>query len=326
MSLKIVSLGGAVQDVFLSGKVLTPVQEEDGQWVEELPIGGKADLDKIVFSTGGGATNASVTFARLGLKASFMGQIGHDPAGEAVLADLRREQVETDLVIYEDQHGTGYSAILLAPDGGRTILTYRGASTHYDVNKFDLSKAHGDWFYISSLAGNMDLLEKIVNHASERHIKVALNPGKHELDQPERLKALLPKLEILSANKEETQLLFEGEHSWDLVRNAIDTVPFVVVTDGPNGVVAASREQNKIVSGGMYEDVPVIDRTGAGDAFASGFTAKIAMNASLEDAVVYGSANSTSVVGVIGAKDGILREGVELHMMDLHSEPLHHNQ
>jgi len=319
--IKMVAIGAAIQDVYLSGKVLTPVNE-DGKWVEELPIGGKADVDKIVFSTGGGATNAAVTFARQGHTSSFMGQLGRDPAGESIVADLKRDNVLTDLVIYSDKFSTGYSVILLSPDGGRTILTYRGASTHYEVEKFDLEKAHADWFYLSSFAGNMDLLEKIINHAHDRHIKVALNPGKKELEQKDRLLPLLNKIQILSANREETSQIFGEENSWDLVRKATEEIPVVVVTDGPSGVVAGDRDINQICGGGMYEDVPVIDRTGAGDAFASGFTAKIAAGEKLHDAVVFASANSTSVVSKIGAKTGILDKNAQLHHMDLHCEPL----
>lgn len=320
--LKIVAIGAAVQDVFLSGKVLTPKHDENGQWMEELPIGGKADVDKIVFSTGGGAMNAAVTFARHNMTSSFMGQIGHDPAGDAVVRKLRDESVETDLIVYSREWQTGYSVILLAPDGGRTILTYRGASTHYDKDKFNFGAINADWLYVSSLSGNIDFLEAIVNFAADRHIKVAVNPGKGELSQADRLRPLLERITILSSNKEEIAKLFDGENSWDLVKNAIRTLPYVVVTDGPNGVVAGDRQANQICQAGMYEDVPVLDRTGAGDAFASGFTAKIASGSNLHDAIVFASANSTSVVGQVGAKAGILHGDAELHHMDMHCEGL----
>ena len=316
---KIITFGAAVQDVFLQGDVFTPKKEGD-QLVEEFPLGAKMDLDGIAFSTGGGATNASVTFTRQGIDSGFMGKIGHDPAGEAVIADLKREKVDVANVVYSNEHSTGYSVLLLAPSGERTILTYRGASTHYDVADFKLDNAHGDWFYISSLAGNMDVLEKIIHHAAERHIHVALNPGKGELKETERLRALLPHVTIFSANLEETQSLFEGQTMQELARSAAQTVQIAVVTDGPNGVAACNGRV--LCSGGMYEDVPVIDRTGAGDAFASGFTAAVAKGMSLEQAVVLASANSTSVVGKIGAKEGILRDIDNLHDMPLQSEQI----
>ena len=67
----------------------------------------------------------------------------------------------------------------------------------------------------------------------------------------------------------------------------------------------------------MYEDVPVVDRAGAGDAFASGLVAKLAQGLSLGDAIIFASANSTSVVATIGAKTGILGRDAVIHPMPL---------
>jgi sugar/nucleoside kinase (ribokinase family) len=71
----------------------------------------------------------------------------------------------------------------------------------------------------------------------------------------------------------------------------------------------------------MYEDVKVIDRTGAGDAFGSGFLSQWAMGKTLKESIVFASANSTSVVTKIGAKKGILHAGIKLHDMPLHEKP-----
>jgi ribokinase len=78
-----------------------------------------------------------------------------------------------------------------------------------------------------------------------------------------------------------------------------------------------ATDSDKIVKAGMYEDVPVVDRTGAGDAFGSGFVARHAMGKGLEDAVVFASANATSVVTQVGATAGILHTHAKLHDMPL---------
>lgn len=311
------SIGAAVQDVFLShSDEFKPVVENPEESFMQLTMGGKADVNKVNFSTGGGAMNAATTFARQGHETIFIGKIGHDPAGEAVLADLDKESINAEHMAYSKKYNTGYSVILLAPNGERSILTYRGASTHYRVVNFEhVKNLEADWLFLSTLSGNFEVLEYLVETAHKKGMKIAFNPGKKELADAERLHNLLDKLTILNANKEEMQLLFEGETSVDLARAAAGTVPYVVVTDGPKGAVACDGE--KIVKAGMYEDVPVTDRTGAGDAFISGFTVKISEGGSLEDALTFGSANSTSVVGQIGAKSGILNEGAELHDMPL---------
>ena len=311
------SIGAAVQDVFMSqSDAFAAVCTDPEHCFAQLPMGAKADVNQINFSTGGGAMNGATTFARQGLETIFLGKIGHDPAGDAVLTDLDTESIDAQYMVYSKKYNTGYSVILLSASGERTILTYRGASTHYRVDNFQsVEKINADWLFLSTLSGNFEVLEYLIDWAVEHNVKIAFNPGKGELSDTERLKMILPKLTILNANKEEMQLLFNKQTSQELALMACDIVPYVVVTDGPNGALATDGK--KMVVAGMYEDVPVIDRTGAGDAFISGFTATIAQGGTLEEALIFGSANSTSVVSHIGAKAGILHGRPKLHDMPL---------
>lgn len=314
------SIGAAVQDVFLShSDEFKPVTEKPHESFMKLEMGAKADVNNITFSTGGGATNASVTFARQGIEAVFNGTIGHDPAGQAVMMDLDKEGVDASLVSYNERYSTGYSVLLLAPNGERTILTYRGASTHYHLKDFDISESDVDWLYVSSLAGNMELLDKLLRQAKARGIKVMCNPGKGELAKAEKLRPLLEDIDILSLNKEEMMQLVEGETMDELIRHACNLVPVAIISDGPNGVVASDGKT--VVKAGMYEDVKVIDRTGAGDAFGSGFLSQWVLEKSLKECIIFASANSTSVVSYIGAKTGILHKGAKLHSMPIDEKP-----
>ena len=318
---RLVSIGAAVQDVFLShSDEFKPVTDKTlHEQVMQLEMGGKADVNKIDFATGGGATNASVTFARQGLEAVFMGTIGHDPAGHAVLEDLDNENVDTSFVSYSKKLNTGYSVLLLAPNGERTILTYRGASTHYDIDNFDLSDTDADWLYVSSVAGQVGILDKIFHQARSKDIRIFFNPGKGELKQTEKLKGLLDDVEVLSVNKEEAQQIVHGETSEELARHLLNYVNVAIVSDGPNGVSATDGKT--VINAGMYRDVKVVDRTGAGDAFGSGFLSQWAAGKSLKDSIIFGSANSTSVVTKIGAKTGILHANTKLHSMPLTEKP-----
>lgn len=316
---RMLAIGAAVQDVFLShSDEFTPVIENPHESFMKLDLGAKADVNNITFSTGGGATNAAVTFARQGLHSQFMGTIGHDPAGQAVLDDLDKEGVDTTHVSYSAKYSTGYSVLLLAPNGERTILTYRGASTHYDAKHFDLSDCEADWLYVSSMAGSMEAIDKIFTQAKQLGIKIMFNPGKGELKQLVKLKALLEDVDVLSVNKEEMQTIVEGVDLEELVRHALHYVPAAIISDGPNGVLASDGKT--IVRAGMYEDVPVIDRTGAGDAFGSGFLSQWAQGRSLKESIIFASANSTSVVTKIGAKAGILHHETKLHAMPINEK------
>ena len=313
---KFVTVGAAVQDVFLSNSdAFAPVCINPDTCFQELELGSKADVNTIFFGTGGGATNAAVTFARQGHEVQFMGAIGRDPAGQVVLEELDRENVDTTLVSYSDTHSTGYSVLLVAPNGERTILTYRGASTHYRPEQLSLDGVQADWLYVTTLSGSMKSLDVLFSQAKQAGMKICFNPGKKELAMQQELRGLLEDVDVLITNREEMKKLAQGDDLEELAMHALNIVPVVIVTDGGNGVVAT--DGRTIIRAGRYEEREVVDQTGAGDAFGSGFLSQWANGASLRDSVIFASANASSVVQKMGAKSGILHRGVELHTMPI---------
>lgn len=313
---RFVTVGAAVQDVFLSNSdYFAPVCINPDTCFEMLELGSKTDVNDIHFSTGGGATNAAVTFSRQGHEVKFMGVVGRDPAGEAVLDDLDRENVDTSLVSYSDTHSTGYSVLLVSPHGERTILTYRGASTHYRPEQIHLRDVEADWLYVTTLAGSMKVLDSLFREAKQAGMKIFFNPGKKELAQKDEMIGLLEDVDILLANKDEMSTLVHGSTLEELALHATNIVPVAIVTDGGDGVAASDGET--MVRAGLYEDRRVIDQTGAGDAFGSGFLSYWAEGHGLKDSIIFASANASSVVTKMGAKSGILYQGVELHSMPI---------
>jgi ribokinase len=321
VNVKIITFGSATQDVFLTGKALHARRDvRSRDYVEQFPLGAKVEVERVYFDTGGGATNAAVTFARQGLDVSFIGKIGHDPAGAEVIRIMRREGIDTGRVVYDAKLGTGYSTIMLAASGERTVLTYRGASHELGAKDIPIRLLEADWFYITSLAGNIDLLSKLLKHANQRGIQVALDPGNAELAQAKKMRGLLPLITVLKANAEELRTLFGGNDLRDTVVRAAGTCPYVVGTNGPAGSYAVTG--GRLYQAGQYQKVKPIDRLGAGDAFGSGFVAALAKGAPIEDAITLASANASSVVAQIGAKTGILKTGrvkrMKLKVTELH--------
>lgn len=154
-----------------------------------------------------------------------------------------------------------------------------------------------------------------MKRAHEGGMKIAFNPASFELKHVQECANLLDYVTLFAVNKEEAKLFVDGKDAKSLARALAQSVDYVLVSDGPRGSVATDGQ--KLVRAGMYEDVPVIDRTGAGDAFTSGFVARIATGKDIEDAITFASANSTSVVQKIGANTGALRSNAEIHKMDL---------
>lgn len=310
----IYAIGKATQDVFLRSREFDPKTEGKIAYTH-LPLGAKIDVEEAFFSTGGNATNVTVTLARQGIDAHFVWALGEDPASQSILRDMQSEGVHTDLVNQKPEYKASFSTILLSPDGERTILNFHGSVMDEDSFNGVLQKIDkADWLYPSSL-GDYRLLEMLLQRAKELGAKVMFNPAGTELAQPDKLKTVLKDVEVLCLNKEEMESVVGKGSLEELVKKGLELCPVIIVSDGANGVCASDGKT--MIKAGMYEDVPVIDRTGAGDAFASGFLSKWSQGSSLREAVIFASANSTSVVSKIGAKAGILRAGAELHDMPL---------
>ena len=311
---RIVSIGAALQDVYL-------IDHDDfgtnsRGYFNQLELGTKVDIDTIQFNTGGGATNAATTFARSNHQSIFMGCIANDPAGDAIIDALDDEGIDSSYVTYTTRAHTGYSVLLLAPSGERTILTCRGASAKFELlNPDDLETINPDWIYVTTFRGNMDMLDLFFTKAKSLGAKIMFNPGNLELQHKRKLLGLLSDVDVLLVNKQEVKQIVEGSTLVELINRVKNYVPTAIITDGSQGAIAV--DQDEVYRIGLYEDVHVKDSTGAGDAFGSGFLAAYAGGKSFKDSLIFASANSTSVVQKIGSKAGIINQNTKLHDMPI---------
>jgi ribokinase len=321
---RIVSLGSALQDLYLidredfvATKVHSVTRRETDNLFGELKIGTKVDIDKLLYEIGGGGTNSAVEFARHGHESIYLGNIGHDSAGDAVLACLDDEGVDNSYVEYAPRKSTGCSVILLdRASGERTILTYRGASAKFDnLDEEDLERIQPDWLYVTSLRGDMDTILRFFEKAKEIGCQIMFNPGKLELAEKKKMIGLMDLVDILLVNKSEAAEIVPGTVLSELASRLNNYVKTVIITDGSMGAIATDGK--KTYRFGIYEDVPVKDTTGAGDAFGSGFLAHLAAGHTFRDSLIFASANSTAVVSEFSAKKGLLTGSEKLHEMPI---------
>lgn len=315
---RIVSLGSALQDIYLiDHDDFVGTKKGDVEKLEQINIGSKVDIDKISFEVGGGGTNSAVTFARHGHDAVFLGNVGNDPAAQAIESLLDDEGVDTSYVTHLDNQQTGVSVVLLdAKSGERTILTYRGASAKFNnLSEDNLDEIKPDYMYVTSLRGDMDTLLRFFEKAHEIGCKIMFNPGKLEIKEKRKLLGLLDLVDILLVNKSEAAEIVPGKVLEELIAHLGAYCKTVIITTGAMGAIATNGEETYRF--GIYEDLPVKDTTGAGDSFGSGFLAHLAAGKSFKESLIFGAANSTSVVSKIGAKAGILYGDEELHPMPI---------
>ena len=311
---RIVSIGAALQDVYLIDGDDFGTNKRG--FFNQIELGSKLDIDSIHFSTGGGATNAATTFARSGHESIFMGCIANDPAGNAITEALDTEGIDTSYISYVDKIHTGYSVILLTPSGERSVLTCRGASAKFDkLDPNDLSNINPDWIYVTTLRGDMDMLDELFTKARSLGAKIMFNPGNLELEHSKQLAGLLTDVEVLLVNKKEAKQIVNGTTAEELAMRLHNYVPYAIVTDGNAGAVAATPKENYRI--GLYDDPPLRDATGAGDAFGSGFLAAFAAGKDVVSSLTFAAANSTSVIQKIGSKAGIITNKTRLHKMPI---------
>jgi len=311
----IITVGSATRDVLMKSQDFKIIKDESfstGQ-AECFALGSKIEIKEIVFTSGGGGTNTAVTFARQSLKTACIGAIGEDMDGEEIIDELIKEGVNTD---YFQRNGeeksarTAYSTILVHPNAERTILSYKGEGQGFDVGKIPFDRLKTDWLFLDSLGGHYDLLVGFINWAKREGVKIATNPGGKELEHGlDKLKILLENADVVIMNKEEAAKIsgmdYKKEEEIFKFMDAIVRGVFIM-TKGPEGVVVS--DGHNIYMAGI-SDSPVLERTGAGDAFSSGFVAEYIKNGDIEKAIQFATANASSVVTKFGAKAGILKEG-----------------
>lgn len=308
----VITIGSATRDVFIGELDAPKIKSAEFPTGEGLglELGAKYESKKLVLTTGGGGTNAAVTFARQGFKTACIGSIGEDLNGQEIIQELGREGVDVSLFQKNTDDLTAYSVILVDPSGERTILSYKGEGQRLDPAKLMLDDVSAKWMFVSSLGGNLDLLEKISAWATSKNIKLAINPGSKDLALgPEALLPHLKNFFIVTMNQEEAASLaglpFEDEAG--IFKKMDELIGGVfVMTNGHQGVKVSDGKN--IWSAGV-PDSPVVERTGAGDSFASAFVAEYMRSNDISKAIQLATANASSVVTQYGGKAGILKAG-----------------
>jgi len=316
----VITIGTATRDVFLTSpdfKTLAGKEHSHKMCLETgeaqcFALGEKIEIDKPVFTFGGGAFNSAITFSRQGLKTATLIKIGNDEAGENILKELAKESIYRCPTAI-DEKNTAFSTILLSPTGERTILVYRGASEDLKLEEINFNDLVSRWAYITPGKIPFETIEKLFDYFSENKTPVAFNPSGFYLKMGlEKMKPLLEKSKVVILNREEAAYLtginYENEKE---IFEKLDQVitGIVAMTDGNNGAMVSDGKN--IYSAGVFPSQggkKLIDRTGAGDAFGSGFVAGLMGKNDIEYAIRLGSANATSVVEKIGAQAGILNK------------------
>ena len=324
----VITVGSATLDAFIETDAASIVSVSSLNTKRDFmsyPYGAKIEIDNFEFETGGGALNTAVNFANLGLKTSTIIKIGDDIQSGKIKLVLDKAKVDVSNIIKSEKYQTGFSIILTSFQGDRTVLAHRGANAHLkkdDINFEAIKKSK--WLYLAPLNGeSTKVLDDVAMFAEKNDVNLAINVGTSSIKQSKKnLTEVLKTAEVIILNRDEATMLTgievrpDTKHekfSHEVIHPDIIKMlkelnykkdKITIITDGKNGVYAFDG-RNYYQCGEF--PAKVISTLGAGDAFASTFTASLEKtNWNIEKSLMYASVNAASVVEHFGAQSGFL--------------------
>ena len=324
----VITVGSATLDAFIETDAASIVSVSSLNTKRDFmsyPYGAKIEIDNFEFETGGGALNTAVNFANLGLKTSTIIKIGDDIQSGKIKLVLDKAKVDVSNIIKSEKYQTGFSIILTSFQGDRTVLAHRGANAHLkkdDINFEAIKKSK--WLYLAPLNGeSTKFLDDVAMFAEKNDVNLAINVGTSSIKHNKKnLTEVLKTAEVIILNRDEATMLTgievrpDTKHekfSHEVIHPDIIKMlkelnykkdKITIITDGKNGVYAFDGRY--YYQCGEFP-AKVISTLGAGDAFASTFTASLEKtNWNIEKSLMYASVNAASVVEHFGAQSGFL--------------------
>lgn len=303
-SFDIIAIGDTTTDLFLHLKDAR-ITEKLGTHMPQLCINfaDKIPLEGIIEVHGvGNAANNAVGSSRLGLKTALWTIIGNDRSGKEATSMFRREGVSTRFIKKDKKRPSNYSVVINVHDD-RTILV------HHEDREYRFPKLPpSQWVYLTSMGKGWERIRTpLLRHLEQSNARLGFNPGTHQmLSGSKVLRPFMEKSDVFIVNVEEAQRICNTKDSVPkLLRRLHECgVRIVVITDGINGSHAFDGTTHWHLP--IFPDPrKVVERTGAGDAYSTGFLGALAAGKTIPDAMLWGSANSRSVVQHIGAQEGL---------------------
>ncbi|MDD5417688.1 MAG: carbohydrate kinase family protein [Candidatus Nanoarchaeia archaeon] len=277
----VVSIGTVNTDIYVNSVFEKETEEK------EVPM---------LVTGGGSAANFAVGCARLGLKAGFHGVIGKDVFGNFLKEDLEKEGVDSKGLMFSEQPSG--KVVIITEKRNKNMFAFRGANL--DLKKSNLKSSYvGGFKHIHLATVSLDIAEYVVKKFHKTHT-ISVDPGStlssYKLD---KLIPVLKYTDVFFPNKEQIHKITNTNYQNGAKKiNGVGT-KIVAVKLGKEGAYLRT---------GMEEfhtpihDIPVVDTTGAGDSFASGFIYSYLKEKNLEDCMKTGIKTSAYCVAGLGAR------------------------
>ena len=308
----IICIGDAKLDIFLKIANDNPkcrLDENSNEFC--FKHGEKINVEQTNLCVGGNAANVSIGLARLKINSTIAAEIGDDEFSLKVINAIAKENISRGFIKQMHDQESSISVALNYMDD-RTLFSEHLKRTH----EFSYENAMFKWVYLTSLGDEWrSAYQKAIDFCIEKGIKLAFNPGTKQLAQKSALvEEALKTCEIIFINKEEAQLIltqYLNKPGSDDINEILTNLKSfglknIVLTNSDEGSYGMDYNNN------FYHQSPfpcnIVELTGAGDAYSTGYVAALINNLEMQNAMKWGSANSASVIEKIGAQAGLLKK------------------
>ena len=313
MSKKILGIGNAIVDVFvkvddnfLAKNKLVKGSMKLIEKDEFESLKSTINIEKI--EAGGSVANTMAGIAYLDGNSSFIGKINSDEFGKIYKRSLEKIKVNFSYSEKTENLSTGASIIFITPDSERTMCTYLGISSQ--LSKDDINEDHiknHELIFLEGYLWDKGISEKMFKHvidlAKKNNIKIAMSlsdifcVSRHREDF---FKLFINDLDILIGNENEINELIQKKNLLDSINELKKVNKLTIITRSENGSIAILN--NEITNCESVKVGKVIDLTGAGDLFASGFLKEYLDRSNIKKCLQTGSELAAKIIQKIGAR------------------------
>lgn len=307
----LLSIGDASIDVFMTPMESETVCRMDTKECQiAFSYGDKIPVRNLEFSIGGNAANNAVGTRRLGISTGIVLTLGQDNVGDMIIQRLKDEAVDATYVVQQPSTSSNYSTIINY-SGERTIFVYHAPRSY----EFPVHLPTSPWVYLTSMGESFRpfYIHTVDWLKANPGTKLAFNPGSWQMRADyENIQDIMSLTHIIFVNREEAEKLTKfGNESKNKERDLLIALNHLgpkvcIITDGGNGAFAYDSINGKFFKVGVLP-VDAYERTGAGDAFGTGVLAALIHGKPLDEALIWGTCNSASVIGYTGSQKGLLK-------------------
>ena len=307
--MKILGIGNAIvdvickiQDSFLADNELTKSTMKLVDESEFKKLLSNLKIEETV--SGGSVANSIVGLSQLGNKVGFIGKVNDDDLGNKYEEGLKKENVEYFYTKKKEELPTGTCLILITPDSERTMCTFLGTAGKIDENDVNVNEVKSSEItFLEGYLWDEGEPKTAFDKAIQNSNKVAMSLSDLfcvERHKPNFLDLLKNKLDITFANEQEIISLINAKNFDEVISFSKNLGKLIVITRGKNGSIAINK--NEVVECDIQKNLKIIDLTGAGDLFASGFLHGLVNNLSLKESLEKGTEMSSKIIQQIGAR------------------------